>query len=289
MTDVAKRKESLRKAGRCFVCLKRHHQSKDCHSSFNCRKCHGRYHVSICTRTASKPHHPSASDTERTPTKVSGTPEALQTTSSLYAGDHSHILLQTARLELINPKSNGPPVTTRAMFDIGSQRTYVTSRLKGQLKLPAISTEKIRITTFGSTESCDQSCDVVHLGIRVKEGERQKVAALVVPLICSPLMSQPISASGEHLVGLELADSGDARDALEVDVLMGSDWYWSLVTGRVIRGKSGPTAIHTKVGWILSGPTNSQVTVNLTSPSTHTLKVDTVMAEPSLDDQLKKF
>ena len=131
VTDVAKRKESLRKAGRCFVCLRRHHLSKDCRSSFNCRKCHGRHHISICPRTAGKPHNPSASDTERTPTEVSGTHEAPQTTSSLYAGDHSHILLQTARLELINPKNSGPPVTTRAMFDIG---LLPTSALESPIK-----------------------------------------------------------------------------------------------------------------------------------------------------------
>ena len=53
-----------------------------------------------------------------------------------------------------------------------------------------------------------------------------------------------------------MADSGDVSDTLEVDVLIGSDFYWNLVTGRVIRGKSGPMAIHTRVGWILSGPTH---------------------------------
>ena len=53
-----------------------------------------------------------------------------------------------------------------------------------------------------------------------------------------------------------MADSANSSDVLEVDVLVGSDCYWSLVTGRVIKG--GPTAILTKVGWILSGPVSSQ-------------------------------
>ena len=118
------------------------------------------------------------------------------------------------------------------------------------------------------------------------------VTALVVPLVCSPLMSQPITGSGEsyeHLSGLELADSADPNDVLDVDVLIGSDWYWSLVTGKIVRGKTGPIAIHSKVGWILSGPSNDQVTVSLTLTSTHTLKIDTFVAEPSLDNQLKQF
>jgi len=82
------------------------------------------------------------------------------------------------------------------------------------------------------------------------------------------------------LIGLELADFAESSDVLEIDVLIGSDSYWDLVTGQVIRGDSGPTAIHTKVGWILSGPTDHmEVAVNLTLTSAHTLKVGT---HPSL-------
>ena len=129
--------------------------------------------------------------------------------------------------------------------------------------------------------------------MRIKTGEMLEIAALVVPVICSPLTSQPITTSGEcqeHLLGLELADSADSDNVLELDVLIGSDWYWNLVTGRVIRGKSGPIAIHTKVGWILSGTVTNPTAVNLTLSSlTHTLKIDAFKVEPSLDDQLKQF
>ena len=64
----------------------------------------------------------------------------------------------------------------------------------------------------------------------------------------------------DHLLGLELADSADVSDVLEFDMLIGSDTYWDLVTGKIIRGRSGPTAIHTKVGWVLSGPADRQGT-----------------------------
>ena len=48
--------------------------------------------------------------------------------------------------------------------------------------------------------------------------------------------------------------------------------------------------MHTKVGWVLSGPMRGlQTAVNLTLTSTHTLKVDTCKMEPSLDDRLKQF
>ena len=55
---------------------------------------------------------------------------------------------------------------------------------------------------------------------------------------------------------LEIADFSSFSSTLPVDVLIGLDYYWELVTGNVSRGSSGPTAIHTKLGWVLSGPSS---------------------------------
>ena len=68
-------------------------------------------------------------------------------------------------------------------------------------------------------------------------------------------------------------------------MLIGSEVYWELVTGKVISGQSGPTAIHTKIGWVLSGPTDREETaVDLILTSTHALRIDCYPAEQSLDD-----
>ena len=48
VTDVAQRKHILKKAGRCFVCLKRHHLSRNCRLPISCTRCNGRHHKSIC-------------------------------------------------------------------------------------------------------------------------------------------------------------------------------------------------------------------------------------------------
>ena len=60
--------------------------------------------------------------------------------------------------------------------------------------------------------------------------------------------------NSDHLAGLELADSSYDHNQLEIDILIGLDHYWKLTTGDVVRGKSGPTAIGTSLGWVLSGP-----------------------------------
>ncbi len=258
------------------MCLRRNHISKDCRSGFKCRTCQGRHHITICSRRNSDHggQQSSSSQGETPPTTMqSGT-----STDTMYAGAHTPILLQTARMQLFNPVSTRPGLVARAVMDSGSQRTYITSHLRDQLNLPRMETETLRIKTFGAAETQNTSCDVVELGVNAEGDEALRMTALVVPFICNPLTSQPINYtkhSYNHLIGLELADSADASDTLEIDMLIGSDSYWDLVTGEVIRGDSGPTAIHTRVGCILSGTTNhSGVSVNLVFTSTHTLKID---------------
>ena len=52
----------------------------------------------------------------------------------------------------------------------------------------------------------------------------------------------------DHLANLDLADSSKVGEELQIDVLIGSDHYWQLVTGQIIQGDSGPTVIHTHLG-----------------------------------------
>ena len=139
----------------------------------------------------------------------------------------------------------------------------------------------MHIKTSGSSEGHDATCEAVDLGLVTRDGEALKLTALVVPFICNPLTSQPINyARGhyDHLLGIDLADSADVGDVLEVGMLIGSDFYWSLVTGSVRWGRNGPMAVHTKIGWILSGPVDQQeVSVNLTLAATHALRIDCLL------------
>ena len=92
-------------------------------------------------------------------------------------------------------------------------------------------------------------------------------------------MSQPISScivAQRHLAQLDLADFSVGDTAMEIDILIGSDYYWELATGEVCRGNSGPIAIYTRLGWVLSGPTKSfestETATNLVT--THVLRAD---------------
>ena len=83
------------------------------------------------------------------------------------------------------------------------------------------------------------------------------LSAFTVPLICQPLQGQPVNQvvnDDACFSGPRLADYCAEGETLNVDILVSSDYYWTLVTGHTIRGTQGPTALHTKLGWVLSGP-----------------------------------
>lgn len=119
------------------------------------------------------------------------------------------------------------------------------------------------------------------------------ITALVVPVVCDPVCHQPVSLTQgtyDYLSGLDLADSSTSGADLDIDVLV---YYWTLVTGRVLRNQDGPTAIHTRLGWILSGPIDvmdqTDTFVNLIS--SHTLLSSTTQeleSQTDLDAGLKK-
>ena len=54
VTDPSERKQILRRTGRCFVCLRKHHTSRECCSTLKCTHCNGRHHVSICTAASTQ-------------------------------------------------------------------------------------------------------------------------------------------------------------------------------------------------------------------------------------------
>ena len=180
--DVVKSVESRRRilttSGRCYNCLKKGHQAKNCSSEGNCRHCKKRHHQSIC----------------------------------------------------------------------------VTENLCSKLNLKAVKRETLTLNTFGENRYKKQRCDRVELYLQ-KPGnsETVKISALKYPVKCSALPSRVNVHDYPHLQDLEFAENfnNDGHDT--IDVLIGSDYYWDIITNESIRADSGPTAVSSKFGWILSG------------------------------------
>ena len=245
VATIVARREVLRKEGRCYVCLMRGHRSNECQSQRKCRKCGRRHHQSLCEQDCPPP--PPAND---------DTKETIPVTTSNVAKTKNHVLLQTARSRAYSADDHLVPV--RVLLDSGSQRSYITNSLKAKLKLVPLGQERLALNTFGSTGCKRENCDIILVTLQGKRGEDVEIKALSFPAICSPLQTEVDVDQHPHLMNLDLADErSDDGYTDSIDVLIGSDFYWSVVIGDIIRGDSGPVALNSHLGWLVSGPTKS--------------------------------
>ena len=99
VTSAESRKQILRRKGRCYLCLKSGHLSRNCKSPVKCFKCQGAHHVAICD---SFEHAVSG------PEQVENVPNV---STSLYVDQYrGSVLLQTATAEVVRPDNDSNPL-----------------------------------------------------------------------------------------------------------------------------------------------------------------------------------
>ena len=249
--DIKERKAILMRSGRCFNCLKPNHRAQNCDRMKKCRFCQRRHHQSICENKSF--------GSQELPTDVPTTQaEAINTCTNVK--NKQLILLQTARATAVN-RDKRCSLEVRILFDSGSQRSYVTNALKTRLKLNPIKVERLNLNTFGEGRFKKQNCDVVRLCLcKPGSNEAIPIEALSFPMICSPPPSHVDLTKLPKLQDLNLADYSSSTSHDVIDILVGSDYYWSIVTGEVMKTEMGLVAVNSKLGWLLSGPTDSCTT-----------------------------
>ena len=308
VSGVESRREILRRNGRCYICLGRGHISRNCRSRIKCHNCKGRHHVALCSNK-SKPDtgtskikdgsNQSSGASESVSENVGGLNPGATTynppsTRTLWTYSDKHVLLQTAQAIVFNPDCPSKKLRVRIVMDTGSQKSYVTDRVSERLTLNSAGEQCLSIVTFGALQGESQNCQYFKVGLLLKNGQSQIVTLYSVPVICEPLKSHSLSECIErypHLNELEFADDHEGLNEMQVDILIGSDHYWDLTTGRVQRGSDGPVAIHTRLGWVLSGPiTVPGLTKSSHSLVTHTLYANSQLSEAqTLNETMKSF
>ena len=67
------------------------------------------------------------------------------------------------------------------------------------------------------------------MAVEADEGMRVYISAYVVPVICVPISNQLIEftqANYPHLQCLRLADNFNCDEEINIDILIGADFYW---------------------------------------------------------------
>ena len=256
-TTVEKTTERLKVANvkkLCLNCLDGSHTSlKDCPSKFRCKYCSKAHHSSLhpdnSEEASEKPIVASVSVSIPLPTTV-----AAATNNSVSSGPflQPYVFLKTA---VVEAHFKGFKERANILIDEGSQRTFITSRLAKLLRLKPLWRESLLLSGFSMNPTGIEYYDVTKLFIVGLNGSLIEIKAIIIDRLVSPLdyPHRKLAASLPHLNGLQLAHPPSDATSFRVDILIGANFYWTLVSDKVIRG-AGPTAIESKIGYLLSGP-----------------------------------
>jgi len=241
ISSVEERRKILKEDKRCFNCLKRGHFSPECNSGNDCSKCKGpkgRHHYSICFGETSN-------------SKPAEKDESTESTT-VTAKERGNVLLQTATGYVYNGSNKDQCFKVQMLFDLGSQRSYVTEELMKKLNLDIECNEMLNLNTFGSSKFAKVKCNRVTFFVRLNDYDDVEVSALTHKVICFPLRTRVAVGNHAHLRGLTLADNS-LGSSCKIDVLIGADKYYDFIVGDIVKGSAGPVATKSKLGWLLSG------------------------------------
>ena len=81
------------------------------------------------------------------------------------------------------------------------------------------------------------------------------ISVLLVPKIAAPIHNSICAHLDKlfYLQELPLAHPVTSDDNFHISILIGADYYWQFIQDRIVRG-DGPTAVESRLGYLLSGP-----------------------------------
>ena len=130
VSNPISRKEIVREKRLCFLCLKNGHSAKNCELKYSCNKCGGKHNISICTFKERRGDYNNPINNK-----------SQQATTANLSNNKNCVLLQTASVSV---SGNDKRVNNvQLLFDSGSQRSYVSKKLRKLLNLPTLRTERI--------------------------------------------------------------------------------------------------------------------------------------------------
>jgi len=77
------------------------------------------------------------------------------------------------------------------------------------------------------------------------------ISVLIVPKLAAPIRNS-VRAHLAQLHGLPLAHPVTSDENFHISILIGADFYWQFIQDRIVRGE-GPTAVQSRLGYLLSG------------------------------------
>ena len=193
---------------------------------------------------------------------------------SFHIGSGGSRLMTTAAI--VKNKKNGHKVTTLIMIDTGSEKSFITESLAKELSLERTNPKKRNLSTFSGT---DVTVDTAEAEVEVLgRSKKIELTTVTIPQITKKFLPfQPSEKETEEMKRKGVHWTNYSKQKAP-DMLIGNDVFGDILTGKIVRLRSGTNMIETVIGWVTSG--NRRKSCNTT-----TIMANTVFEE----DEEKKM
>ncbi|KMQ84755.1 gag-pol polyprotein precursor, partial [Lasius niger] len=242
----------------CYNCLGSHRASA-CRITKRCQKCGHKHHTTIHQSKENK------SDPGTKNGESSSTGSKINEANVLHAARQttmiSSVFLATAQVEIVAP--NGETTQARVLIDPGSEISLISEQLAQLLRLPRTQS-CISLVGIGGKKS-NKTRGIVSFKIRPHFSYTPEcfMTAYILPKLTDTIPSCNLEKRNwPHLKGLQLADK-EFTSSKSIDIIIGADFYAHIIERGLVKGdENSPIAQETKLGWIISGPSGSSMTLN---------------------------
>ncbi|XP_037827650.1 uncharacterized protein LOC119615720 [Lucilia sericata] len=250
----------------CNNCLGHSHIKVNCKSKRTCLYCKKQHHTllhmakksqntannkEIAENVSNKP----ISSQNSFPKITQNDTQSEQPTTSKHiqancSTSNENILLRTALMQI---ECRGELFTIRALIDPGSQRTFLTERIRNRLQLPYQNTHFEIVGIGGQKQTANKECEFTLYAKRTNI--RIPIKAIVLPKVTKrlPACSFEIPNTKE-LENLDLADPTFNKTS-QIDLILGNDYEHFINLDGIRKNICGKTSAYKTIfGWVLSGP-----------------------------------
>ncbi|XP_031351409.1 uncharacterized protein LOC116176791 [Photinus pyralis] len=237
------KKAILLKKGACFICTEKGHTLKDCKMNENCPVCQKRHVLPMCpvnrfySTGRGVPQEENKSEVQPNPEKF----ENKETSSNSVVMSVATILPTI----LVPIRGRwGQVRKVQALVDSGSQRSYIISRVATKLQLPIIGTEKVAFALFSGVTSKEQELNCYRITAQSRD------TILEMEVLGTDRITNYTTQVNVKIEGKETeirASSGP------IEMLIGADYFGSLLTGNRRVLDKNLTAFETLFGWTVLG------------------------------------
>jgi hypothetical protein len=243
---------------RCVKCFSDTHETINCTSPNECRRCKGSHHTALCDKQQTRFSSQPASGAT-----VTGS-SAITTTAC--ANGFSDLKVKTATVIVVGP--NGEETRAILFVDDGSHRSWVTKEISRRLNLTVVAVENIATRVFKKKEvNPAEITNVVEMSVRGTwfGAPMVKITALESDYLADtgPYGTEDF-ARKLWMLDEKMADDRFERKEKEdtVGILVGVDQMFEILTNEpAIQSPCGLRAYNTKLGRMIAGPSKEKPSI----------------------------